>query len=140
VREGAQSLDSVVRLKAVAGAPLSVELSTPRRRDRRRKRPDPINRKIRYGRRTIAKTPLEALQVTLSRLKEMEHYSQTNIEKLSALWLEVSEHEQQRQYERMVDEVLKRQNQFQESIAHLIEAYESETSRLRAAAESKASG
>jgi len=36
-----------------------------------------------------AKAPLDAMQDTLSRLKEMEHYSKTNIEKLAALWLEV---------------------------------------------------
>ena len=81
------------------------------------------------------KTPLEAMQDTLSRLKEMEHYSKTNIEKLAALWLEVSEHKQQKRYEKMVDEVLKRQNQFQESITSLIEAYEKETTRLRAQAQ-----
>ena len=78
-----------------------------------------------------AKAPLDAMQDTLSRLKEMEHYSKTNIEKLAALWLEVSEHKEQKQYETMVDEVLKRQNQFQESITSLIEAYEEETARLR---------
>lgn len=83
---------------------------------------------------TNAKSPLDALQDTLSKLKEMEHYSQTNIEKLAALWLEVSENKEQKQYEKMVDEALKRQNQFQESIAQLIEAYESEASRLKAAA------
>ena len=77
------------------------------------------------------KTPLDVMQDTLSRLKEMEHYSKTNIEKLAALWLEVSEHKEQKQYETMVDEVLKCQNRFQESIASLIEAYEEETSRLR---------
>jgi len=76
------------------------------------------------------KTPLEAMQDTLSRLKEMEHYSKTNIEKLASLWLEVSEHKEQKQYETMVDEVLKCQNRFQESIASLIEAYEEETARL----------
>ena len=80
------------------------------------------------------KSPLDALQDTLSRLKEMEHYSQTNIEKLAALWLEVSENKQQKQYEKMVDEALKRQNQFQESVAHLIEAYENEAARLKTAA------
>ncbi|MGI8896268.1 MAG: hypothetical protein ACR2HE_11570 [Casimicrobiaceae bacterium] len=78
------------------------------------------------------KTPLDALQDTRSRLKEMEHYSQTNIEKLAALWLDVSEHKEQKQYEKMVDEVLKRQNQFQESITPLIEAYEKEIARLKA--------
>jgi len=77
------------------------------------------------------KTPLDAMQDTLSRLKEMEHYSKTNIEKLAALWLEVSEHKGQKQYDTMVDEVLKCQNQFQESITSLIEAYEEETARLR---------
>ena len=80
---------------------------------------------------SIVKTPLEALQDTLSRLKEMEHYSQTNIQKLAALWLEVSENKDQKQYEKMVDEALKRQNQFEESIAHLIEAYEAESTRLK---------
>jgi len=79
-----------------------------------------------------AKSPLEAMQDTLSRLKEMEHYSKTNIEKLAALWLEVSEHKEQKQYEKMVDSVLKCQNQFQESITSLIEAYEEGTTRLRA--------
>ena len=77
------------------------------------------------------KTPLEAMQDTLSRLKEMAHYSKINIEKLAALWLEVSEHKEQKQYEKMVDEVLKRQNQFEESITSLIEAYEEEVARLR---------
>jgi hypothetical protein len=81
------------------------------------------------------KTPLAALQDTLSRLKEMSHYSQTNIEKLATLWLEVSEHKEQKQYEKMVDEVLKRQNQFQESMTPLIEAYENEIGRLKADAE-----
>ena len=83
---------------------------------------------------SIAKSPLEALQDTLSKLKEMEHYSQTNIQKLAALWLEVSEHKDQKHYEKMVDEALKRQNQFQESIAHLIESYENEAAGLKAAA------
>jgi cytochrome c556 len=81
------------------------------------------------------KTPLEALQDTLSKLKEMAHYSEANIEKLATLWLEVSEHKQQKQYEKMVDEVLKRQNDFQESITVLIAAYEKETAQLKAAAE-----
>ncbi|MEO8557163.1 MAG: hypothetical protein ABI474_10865 [Actinomycetota bacterium] len=82
-----------------------------------------------------AKTPLDALQDTLSRLKEMAHYSQTNIEKLAVLWLEVSEDKEQKQYEKMIDEVLKRQNQFQEAIAPLIEAYEKETVRLKGEAQ-----
>jgi chorismate-pyruvate lyase len=77
------------------------------------------------------KTPLDALQDTMSRLKEMAHYSQTNIEKLATLWLEVSEHKEQKQYERMVDEVLKRQNELQESMTPLIEAYEKEIARLK---------
>ena len=80
------------------------------------------------------RTPLDAMQDTLSRLKEMEHYSKTNIEKLAALWLEVSEHKEQKQYEKMVDEVLKRQNQFEESIKSLIAAYEEEMTRLRGSA------
>ena len=81
------------------------------------------------------RTPLDAVQDTLSKLKEMEHYSETNIEKLATLWLEVSEHKGQKQYEKMVDEVLKRQNAFQESIMSLIAAYEAETARLKAAIE-----
>lgn len=81
------------------------------------------------------KTPLDAMQDTLSRLKEMEHYSKTNIEKLAALWLEVSEHKEQKQYEKMVDEVLKRQNEFQESLMPLIETYEKEIARLKGEAE-----
>ncbi len=79
-----------------------------------------------------ATAPLDAMQDTLSRLKEMEHYSKSNIAKLSTLWLEVSEHKEQKQYETMVDEVLKTQNKFQESITPLIEAYEKETTRLKA--------
>jgi hypothetical protein len=80
------------------------------------------------------RTPLDAMQDTLSRLKEMEHYSKTNIEKLATLWLEVSEHKEQKQYEKMVDEALKRQNQFEESIKSLIAAYEEEMTRLRGSA------
>ena len=78
------------------------------------------------------KTPLDALQDTLSKLKEMAHYSEANIEKLATLWLEVSEHKEQRQYEKMVDEALQRQNAFQESITALIAAYGEETARLKA--------
>lgn len=78
----------------------------------------------------IVKSPQEKLQDTLSQLKEMEHYSQANIEKLAALWLEVSEQKDKKLYERMVDEVLSRQNQFQESIAALIEAYEKDAAQL----------
>lgn len=59
---------------------------------------------------------------------------ETNIQKLAALWLEVSENKDQKQYEKMVDEALRRQNQFQESIAQLIESYENEAARLKAAA------
>lgn len=84
------------------------------------------------------KSPLDALQDTLSRLKEMEHYSQSNIEKLATLWLEVSENKDQKQYEKMVDEALKRQNQFQESITTLIETYEKEAARLKAEADKAA--
>lgn len=80
---------------------------------------------------SIEKTPLEVVHDKLARLKEMEHYSQANIEKLAALWLEVSEHKEQKQYEKMVDDVLKRQNQFEESIKPLIEAYEKEAARLK---------
>ena len=82
-----------------------------------------------------AKTPLDAMKDTLSRLKEMQNYSKTNIEKLAALWLEVSEHKEQKQYEKMVDEVLKRQNEFEESIKSLIDAYEKETARLKGSAQ-----
>ena len=85
-----------------------------------------------------AKTPLDELQDTLSRLKEMEHYSQSNIEKLAELWLEVSENKSQKQYEKMVDEVLKRQNQFQDAITDLIETYDREASRLKSEADKAA--
>jgi hypothetical protein len=81
-----------------------------------------INQGVHYGHEDNVKTPLDAMQDTLSRLKEMEHYSKTNIEKLAALWLEVSEHKEQKKYETMVDDVLKCQNRFQESITSLIEA------------------
>ena len=77
----------------------------------------------------IVKSPQEKLQDTLSQLKEMEHYSQANIEKLAALWLEVSEQKDKKQYEKMVDEVLSRQNQFQESITALIDAYEKDVAQ-----------
>jgi hypothetical protein len=92
------------------------------------------NRRATMAEETLPKTKLETLQDTLSRLKEMEHYSQTNIEKLAALWLEVSEHKDQKQYEKMVDDALKRQNQFEESMKQLIEAYETEAAQLKAVA------
>ncbi|HVF65076.1 MAG TPA: hypothetical protein VNE58_13885 [Casimicrobiaceae bacterium] len=79
----------------------------------------------------IVKSPQEKLQDTLSQLKEMEHYSQANIEKLAALWLEVSEQKGKKPYEKMIDEVLSRQNQFQESIVALIEAYEEDIAKLK---------
>lgn len=86
------------------------------------------------------KTPLEELQDTLARLKEMEHYSQGNIEKLATLWLTVSDNKSQKQYEAGVDRVLKEQNRFQEAIAALIEDFEKEAARLRAEEEKAAAG
>ena len=54
------------------------------------------------GRRSICTvTVFERLSLTTLPISE--------IEKLAALWLEVSEHREQKQYEKMVDEVLKRQ-------------------------------
>ncbi len=80
------------------------------------------------------KSVLESLQDTLAQLKEMEHYSQTNIEKLAALWLQVSENKAQKQYESGVDKVLKEQNRFQEAITTLIEDFAKEADRLKAEA------
>lgn len=68
---------------------------------------------------TPEKTPAEKMRDIASQLKEMEHYSRTNIEKLSAAWLLLDEELKQKDAAAGMSDLLATQNAFQDRIGAL---------------------
>ncbi len=75
------------------------------------------------------KTPLEVARDLISQLKEMEHYSRSNTEKLSAIWMVVSDELKQSDFADRVNTLLNKQGDFQEAIEALISDYEMHCNR-----------
>ena len=73
----------------------------------------------------VEKTPLEKSRDIITQMKEMEHYSRSNIEKLTAHWLQIDDELKQKDIAKQVEVLLQQQNTFQESLAETIAAYES---------------
>jgi hypothetical protein len=76
------------------------------------------------------KTPLEVSRDIISQLKEIEHYSRTNIEKLSEHWLRLEEEAKQKPFAERVNDLVSLQNKFQDAITSLIEDFEIECNRI----------
>lgn len=60
----------------------------------------------------------------ISQLKEMQHYSQSNIERLSAIWLHISDDLKQEDFTAKASELLTVQNAFQDQVTAFISDYE----------------
>lgn len=78
------------------------------------------------------KTPLDVWNDRSSVLKEMAHYSQSNIEKLAALWMELDSDKKLAELAKLANAALSSQNMFQERIAALIEKHDAEGTKLSA--------
>jgi hypothetical protein len=79
-------------------------------------------------------TQLEKSLVVLSKLKELEFHSRTNIEKLAELSLTVEEELKQKAFAEGIGAVYAAQDAFQSKILKLIEDYEAECTRLSGSA------
>src|SRR5439155_11537207 len=69
----------------------------------------------------------------LSKLKELEFHSRANIEKLAELSLTIEEELKQKAYAEPIGALYSAQDAFQSKIVKLIEDYEAECARLKAA-------
>ena len=79
-------------------------------------------------------TQLEKSQVVLSKLKELEFHSRSNIEKLAELSLTIEEELKQKKFAEAIGAVYGAQDSFQSKILELIGAYETECTRLSGSA------
>jgi hypothetical protein len=73
---------------------------------------------------------LEQSRAVLSKLKELEFHSRSNIEKLAELSLTIEEELKQKAFAEEIGAVYAAQNAFQSKIVKLIEDYETECTRL----------
>ena len=73
---------------------------------------------------------LEQSRTVLSKLKELEFHSRSNIEKLAELSLTIEEELKQKAFAEGIGDVYAAQNAFQSKILKLIEDYEAECTRL----------
>jgi hypothetical protein len=79
-------------------------------------------------------TQLEKSLVVLSKLKELEFHSRSNIEKLAELSLTIEEELKQKAFAEGIGAVYAAQDAFQSKILKLIEGYEAECARLAGSA------
>ena len=64
----------------------------------------------------VEKTDLEKSRDIVSQLKEMQHYSKSNIEKLTAFWLQLDDELKQRDVAAKIEALLTHQNTFHEAL------------------------
>src|SRR5438876_9513190 len=76
---------------------------------------------------------LEKSLAVLSKLKELEFHSRSNIEKLAGLSLTIEEELKQKEFAEAIGAVYSAQDAFQSKILKLIEDYEAECTRLKPA-------
>jgi tRNA(His) 5'-end guanylyltransferase len=76
------------------------------------------------------KSDLEKSRDIISQLKEMQHYSKTNIEKLGEFWLLVEAELKQKENAEKLETLLTHQNSFHEALESMISDYEIECNRI----------
>jgi len=72
----------------------------------------------------VEKTPADKSRDIIVQLKEMQHYSKTNIEKLTAFWLQVDGELKQPDVAGQIESLLAQQNSFHEALETAIADYE----------------
>src|SRR5262249_49355081 len=94
----------------------------------------PANSEVAKPTQPIEPTQLEKSLAILSKLKELEFHSRANIEKLAELSLTIEEELKQKAFAEGIGAVYGAQDAFQSKILELIEAYETECTRLSGSA------
>ncbi|WP_418317024.1 hypothetical protein [Piscinibacter sakaiensis] len=64
----------------------------------------------------VEKTPLDKCRDIITQMKEMEHYSRANIEKLTAFWLQLDDELKQKDIAKKVETLLTQQNAFHDAL------------------------
>lgn len=72
----------------------------------------------------VEKTPLDKSRDIITQMKEMQHYSRANIEKLTAFWLQLDDELKQKDIAKKVEALLTHQNTFHEALEATITDYE----------------
>ena len=67
------------------------------------------------------KTPIEKLRPVMSQLQEIEHYSRSNMEKLTEFWIHFEEEPMGHQFADKLTTLMNDQAKFQEDAAKIIE-------------------
>ena len=76
------------------------------------------------------KSDLEKSRDIISQLKEMHHYSKTNIEKLGEFWLLLDEGLKQKENAKKLEVLLTHQNAFHDALESMVSDYEIECNRI----------
>lgn len=73
---------------------------------------------------SVEKTPLEKSRDLITQLKEMQHYSKSNIEKLTAIWLQLDDELKQKAIAKQVEVLLTQQNTFHDALESTVGDFE----------------
>ena len=76
------------------------------------------------------KSDLEKSRDLISQLKEMQHYSESNIEKLTEIWLQLDGELKQKQTAARVEQLIAAENTFHDDLAAVISDFEIECNRV----------
>ncbi|NJN40605.1 MAG: hypothetical protein HC807_06955 [Gammaproteobacteria bacterium] len=76
------------------------------------------------------KGPVDKARDLISQLKEMEHYSRSNIEKLTAMCLQLEDELKMKKASDVVAKLLNAQHAFEDQAKAVVEALEAECERL----------
>lgn len=83
----------------------------------------------------VTKTPVDHLIDTLAQLKEMRHYSKTNVELLTASWILFEGELKSLKQTARIESLMSRQSQFYDALEETIEALEGQHSEMTQVAE-----
>lgn len=76
------------------------------------------------------KSDLEKSRDVISQLKEMLHYSEANIERLTEFWLLFEDKMKNREMAEKMEELLSRQNTFHDLLTSVVSDFEIECNRI----------
>jgi hypothetical protein len=76
------------------------------------------------------KSDLEKSRDIISQLKEMHHYSKTNVEKLGEFWLLLDEELKQKENAKRMEVLLTHESEFHAALEAMISDYEIECNRI----------
>ncbi|MEX0964585.1 MAG: hypothetical protein WDZ52_11160 [Pseudohongiellaceae bacterium] len=79
---------------------------------------------------TAEKSQVEQARDVIAQLKEMQFYAKTNVEKLAELWLLMEEKIKLGDMTKTLEELLAKQNTFQDALEAAISDFEMECNRI----------